>query len=183
MKLQKTQIIAEAIALLNEEGLDNVSLRKLAQRLSVKAPSLAWHVNNKNNLLSLMSFSNFRTYTAKIPVCNNQEEWLFSFGTALWNMHKNVRDAARLTSVAAFSEALEAEFQVYISQVLAKVGLDTPEGYQMQSSIQALAVGWAIFITSPCGSFIEKTISIEESYFNSLAALIAGWGVTKNYIT
>ena len=168
MKLQKTQIINEAIALLNEEGLDNVSLRKLAQRLSVKAPSLAWHVENKNNLLSLMSFSNFRTYIAKMPECDTQQEWLFAFGTALWDMHKNVRDAARLTSIAAFSEALEAEFQVYISQALAKVGLDTPEGYQMQSSIQALAIGWAIFSTSPCGSFIEQTISIEESYFNLL---------------
>ena len=168
MKLQKSQIITEAIALLNEEGLDNVSLRKLAQRLSVKAPSLAWHVKNKNNLLSLMSFTNFQTYIAKMPACNNQQEWLLAFGTALWDMHQNVRDAARLTSVAAFSKTLETEFQAYISQALAKVKLNTSEGYQMQSSIQALAIGWAIFITSPCGSFIEQTISIEESYFNLL---------------
>src|SRR6266540_7463410 len=43
MALDKDRIVAEAVALLDEGGLDGVTLRKLAQRLGVQAPTLYWH--------------------------------------------------------------------------------------------------------------------------------------------
>ena len=40
-KLTRDTIVDEAIRLINDDGLDGVSLRKLAERVGVKAPSLS----------------------------------------------------------------------------------------------------------------------------------------------
>lgn len=39
-KITREQVLARAVDLLNEEGLDSLSMRELARRLDVKAPSL-----------------------------------------------------------------------------------------------------------------------------------------------
>ena len=50
MALDRQRIITEAIGVLDENGLDGVTVRKLAQRLGVQAPTLYWHIRNKAEL-------------------------------------------------------------------------------------------------------------------------------------
>ncbi|MFJ2834662.1 TetR/AcrR family transcriptional regulator [Nocardia sp. NPDC087230] len=52
--LSRDQIVAEAIALLDEEGFDALSMRKLGARLGAGATSLYTHVANKDELLELV---------------------------------------------------------------------------------------------------------------------------------
>ena len=42
--LGRTQIVRAAIALIDEEGVDSLSMRKLAARMGVGVMSLYWHV-------------------------------------------------------------------------------------------------------------------------------------------
>jgi AcrR family transcriptional regulator len=51
--LTRDQILRTAIALLDEEGLDGLSMRRLGTRLGSGATSLYWHVTNKDELLEL----------------------------------------------------------------------------------------------------------------------------------
>lgn len=51
--LTRDQIVQAAIALLDEEGLEALSMRKLGARLGAGATSLYWHVANKDELLEL----------------------------------------------------------------------------------------------------------------------------------
>ncbi|GIH68803.1 TetR/AcrR family transcriptional regulator [Sphaerimonospora thailandensis] len=51
--LSRDQIVRAAIELLDEEGLDGLSMRKLGARLGAGATSLYWHVANKDELLEL----------------------------------------------------------------------------------------------------------------------------------
>jgi AcrR family transcriptional regulator len=50
-RLSRQGIIEAALALANEEGLDKLSMRRLALRLGVEAMSLYNHVSNKDDLL------------------------------------------------------------------------------------------------------------------------------------
>ncbi|HZR48994.1 MAG TPA: TetR/AcrR family transcriptional regulator [Streptosporangiaceae bacterium] len=52
--LSRDQIVAAAIALADAEGLDAVSIRKIAASLGAGATSLYWHVRSKNDLFELM---------------------------------------------------------------------------------------------------------------------------------
>ncbi|WP_036494083.1 TetR/AcrR family transcriptional regulator C-terminal domain-containing protein [Nocardia sp. BMG111209] len=51
--LRREQIVAAAVELLDAEGLDQLSMRKLGSRLGAGATSLYWHVANKDELLEL----------------------------------------------------------------------------------------------------------------------------------
>ncbi len=53
--LDRDTIVTAALDLLDEVGLDGLTLRRLAQKLGVQAPALYWHVRNKQELLDLMA--------------------------------------------------------------------------------------------------------------------------------
>lgn len=51
--LSRAQIVAAAIEILDADGLDGLSMRRLGGKLGAGATSLYWHVNNKEGLLDL----------------------------------------------------------------------------------------------------------------------------------
>ncbi|WP_221351091.1 TetR/AcrR family transcriptional regulator [Streptomyces beigongshangae] len=53
--MSRAQIVSAAIDLLDEEGLDGLSMRRLGQRLGSAATSVYWHVQSKENLIALAS--------------------------------------------------------------------------------------------------------------------------------
>ncbi len=55
MKLDAEAIGAAALELLDDAGLDGLTMRKVATALNVQAPALYWHVQNKQELLDMMA--------------------------------------------------------------------------------------------------------------------------------
>jgi TetR/AcrR family tetracycline transcriptional repressor len=55
MPVTRGQIVAAALDLLDEAGLDGLTLRQLAGRLGIRAPTLYWHVRDKRELLDLLA--------------------------------------------------------------------------------------------------------------------------------
>src|SRR5256714_3477639 len=55
--LTRDRLVGAALELVNEEGLDALSMRALADRLNVKAASLYWHVRDRRELLELLAES------------------------------------------------------------------------------------------------------------------------------
>jgi AcrR family transcriptional regulator len=54
-QLSQEQIVAEAIKLLDENGIENLSMRNLGTRLNAGATSLYRHVANKDELIELVA--------------------------------------------------------------------------------------------------------------------------------
>lgn len=50
---RREEIVATAVQLLDDEGLDGLSLRRLSQRTGASATSVYWYVKNKDELLAL----------------------------------------------------------------------------------------------------------------------------------
>jgi AcrR family transcriptional regulator len=55
--LSRARLVSEALRLVQEEGLEALSMRGLADRLHVKAASLYWHVRDRRELLELLAES------------------------------------------------------------------------------------------------------------------------------
>jgi AcrR family transcriptional regulator len=47
------RIVAEAVALLDEEGVGRLTMRRLAERLDTGSTTLYWHVKTKDDVLDL----------------------------------------------------------------------------------------------------------------------------------
>lgn len=55
MTLVRVEVVQAALRLLDEVGLEKLSLRKLAKELGIQAPTLYWHFKNKQHLLDEMA--------------------------------------------------------------------------------------------------------------------------------
>ncbi|MEV5570678.1 TetR/AcrR family transcriptional regulator [Spirillospora sp. NPDC052269] len=71
--LSREQIVAEAIRLLDAEGVDALSMRKLGQALNAGATSLYRHVANKDQLLELVVDEIYGEL--RVPVLDDPAEW------------------------------------------------------------------------------------------------------------
>ena len=59
--LTRERLVEAALQLIQEEGLEALSMRALADRLDVKAASLYWHVRDRRELLELLAESILET--------------------------------------------------------------------------------------------------------------------------
>src|SRR5712692_7753429 len=55
--LSRSGLVSAALGLVQEEGLEALSMRVLADQLNVKAASLYWHVRDRRELLELLAES------------------------------------------------------------------------------------------------------------------------------
>lgn len=62
-RIDRRQVVDTALRLLNEVGLDGLTLRRIAKELNVQAPALYWHFKNKQELLDEMATEMFRRMT------------------------------------------------------------------------------------------------------------------------
>ncbi|WP_311267637.1 TetR family transcriptional regulator [Sphingobium sp. WCS2017Hpa-17] len=178
MKLSRDAIVDEAIALLQEEGLEAVSLRNVAARLDAKAPSLARHVGDKQSLLALMSARLFGAVIDALPPCTGWRDWVMAFGRGLWRKQQATRDAAPLIAMAPLDADAMAAMADRLRAQVQGVGLPVDRGMLLQSAVQALVTGWTGFATGAQGVAIGRIVPIEAAVEESLAALVRGFAET-----
>lgn len=111
----------EALELLNEKGIESLSLRELAKRLDVKAPTLYWHVKNRATLINEMSerilLSEFREIKQR-NLDESWQEWLTCLFNQLRTAMLSYRDGARLVAGAHFSLTMSNVMEVAIRTLL-----------------------------------------------------------------
>ncbi|WP_433218196.1 TetR/AcrR family transcriptional regulator [Microtetraspora malaysiensis] len=79
--LSRDQIVRAAIELLDAEGLDALSMRKLGARLGAGATSLYWHVANKDELLELAMDEVYREVPTPVGA-----SWRETAGAIAWGL-------------------------------------------------------------------------------------------------
>lgn len=67
MAVTRDDVVHTAIQLMQEVGLDGLTLRRLATELGISAPTLYWHVKDKRELLDLMAETMVADQRAKQP--------------------------------------------------------------------------------------------------------------------
>ena len=97
MALTREQIVDAALALMERDGLQGISMRKLAQELDAGAATLYWHVGDKEQLLNLLLDRIVGENQVPDPDPENWQEQLKVFARATRQMFKNRRDAAQLS--------------------------------------------------------------------------------------
>jgi TetR/AcrR family tetracycline transcriptional repressor len=69
--LSRARLVSQALELVQEEGLEALSMRRLADRLNVKAASLYWHVRDRRELVELLADS----ILATVPATHRPSAW------------------------------------------------------------------------------------------------------------
>ncbi|WP_269859371.1 TetR/AcrR family transcriptional regulator C-terminal domain-containing protein [Streptomyces sp. RPT161] len=91
------RIVSAAFELVEADGLDRLSMRKLAERLGIQAPTLYWHVKDKHDLIDLLAEALFADFPFdQLPVTGDWRDGLSTFGHAFRRYLLSKRDAAQI---------------------------------------------------------------------------------------
>ena len=125
--LNRERIIEAALDLLDENGLDNLSLRDIANKLGIKAPALYWHFKNKSELIDYMAEAilkkEFSTFVERTDD-ETWQEWLVTTMNRLRKAMLAYPDGARVVAGAHLYPAVSlAEFSNVSMLSLMNAGL------------------------------------------------------------
>jgi hypothetical protein len=97
-----------------------------------------------------------------------------AFGEAMWRVQRETRDFCRLISTTNISEDQLARTLGRIRTALTNVDMDLEEAMRIQSCVQALILGWAVFSHTPYADRLGTTLDFEGLVRENLDLLIAG---------
>ena len=179
INLDRKQLVTAAFELMQEVGLDALSMRALAARIGVQAPALYWHVADKAELLGLMAAEIHAQTRAAVEDAAHWQDWLRAFGHSFRRQLLQHRDAAKLCSIAKPDMTRTAEAAREIAAPLLSRGLSQHDALSFQASVISLTLGWSIYQNSgPMADFLATMMDFDESYATGLDALVRGFAVT-----
>ncbi|WP_433519468.1 TetR/AcrR family transcriptional regulator C-terminal domain-containing protein [Nonomuraea sp. CA-143628] len=121
MALDKQRIVTEAVALLDAEGLDGVTTRKLAARLGVQSPTLYWHIPNKAALVTAIAEAILEQQFPEPASPAPQErwpEWLIGLAERLRRALLAHPDGARIIAASQLSLKMAAISELAMSTLV-----------------------------------------------------------------
>ncbi|WP_416520446.1 TetR/AcrR family transcriptional regulator C-terminal domain-containing protein [Streptomyces achromogenes] len=103
--LDRGRVADTALRLLNETGLEGLTLRAIARELDVKAPALYWHFKDKRALLDEMATEMYRRTIAgaALDPADTWRERLLKINRHLRGALLGYRDGARVFSGSRFT--------------------------------------------------------------------------------
>ena len=134
MALDRETVIRTALRVLDEVGLDGLTLRRIAAELNVQAPALYWHFKNKRDLLDDMATTLLVDSLEKfgVPTESTWTELAESYGRGLREMLRGHRDGAKM-----FAGTFLTDDSVYASMERA-IGVLTGAGFSAQDAVRGL---------------------------------------------
>jgi TetR/AcrR family transcriptional regulator, tetracycline repressor protein len=75
LAIDRDLVVRTALRLLDEDGLDRLSLRRLAAELQVKAPALYWHFESKRALMDHMADTILTPVAAELDGPADPADW------------------------------------------------------------------------------------------------------------
>jgi len=142
MKITKSQIVATALDLLNEIGLDALTTRKLAERLGVQQPTLYWHFATRTALLAALN-AEILARGPQSPVPKPGDDWqsfLTRNGLGFRAALLAYRDGARIHAGAPVGAADPAAFEMQLRFLVAQ-GLSLETALYLGTAIERFTTG------------------------------------------
>lgn len=144
--ITREKVVEAALELLDDKGIEGVTVRALAERLDVRAPALYWHLRNKQELLDEMSTTVLRRIADELPPPGSDwREDLTAYARVLRAEYLRHRDGARTFSGARVSDPeLVVRVKEPLYQSWTKAGLTLQEADDALDVVVAFVVGFVI---------------------------------------
>lgn len=145
--ITRAQIVQAALAVLDEGGIDAVTVRAVAARLGIRAPALYWHVRDKQELLDEMGTEIHRRVGAAIleqPLDSDRTAGLARYARTLRAEYLAHRDGARTFSGTRLTDPSVLAGQEAWLQAWIRSGVDISDAIDAGELVTAFVVGFVI---------------------------------------
>ncbi|QKW11099.1 TetR/AcrR family transcriptional regulator C-terminal domain-containing protein [Streptomyces sp. NA04227] len=149
-KLDKSRVASTALDLLNDVGLEGLTLRAIAKELNIQAPALYWHFKNKQALLDEMATEMYRRMTVDIvyaPAAGWQDH-LREANHGLRDSLLRYRDGAKVFSGSQFTGSGHGEGMETELDYLLRAGFSLRQAVRASTTAYLFTLG---FVTEEQG--------------------------------
>ncbi|MFE3514815.1 TetR/AcrR family transcriptional regulator C-terminal domain-containing protein [Streptomyces sp. NPDC059166] len=150
-KIDRARVADAGLKLLNEVGLDGLTLRAIARELDVKAPALYWHFKDKQALLDEMATVMYRRMLAEDlpgPAPRTWQEQMAAYQGALRRALLRYRDGAKVYSGARFTGTDHADGLETHLRTMVDAGFELWQAVRAGTTVNAYTMG---FVTEEQG--------------------------------
>ncbi|MEV0387379.1 TetR/AcrR family transcriptional regulator C-terminal domain-containing protein [Nonomuraea sp. NPDC050643] len=141
--LGRDTVVRAALELLDETGLDGLTMRRLADRLGVRNPALYWHFRNKQELLDEMTRELLAPAMGGPGEDESWREWLTRRAHRYrWTLLSH-RDGARLVSGGDPGTVVARDFEEEL-RTLTRLGFTPAQGLHAIAAISHYTLGFVL---------------------------------------
>lgn len=147
VRLDPERVVRTALALLDEVGLEGLTLRRIAKQLDVQAPALYWHFKNKQALLDEMAttmLEDVRQDLVEISPELPWAEWMAAAMHVLRRMLLRHRDGAKVFSGTYLTDDRSLEALELPLRVLTSAGFSVSRAARATWTLFAYTIGFVI---------------------------------------
>lgn len=168
-------IVSQAWALVDRDGLPGLSTRSLAAALRVKSPALYWHVRSKEDLLSLMIEQLLQDSLDDLPQGLGWADWLQQVARRQRSLLLAHRDSGLIASLAPPTAHMRTELFPRIMAPLLAGGLSPELASAAAGGLAAFILGWVIYEQrTQTREFIEAFHQPDHGFEIAVSAFISG---------
>jgi TetR/AcrR family transcriptional regulator, tetracycline repressor protein len=145
--LTKAAIVQAALDLLDEAGMDGLTVRALASRLGVQAPALYWHVRNKQALLDEMATRIWRQVgdvMSGLPAGLPWREVMATYAATVRRELLGHRDGAKAFSGTTLTDPDVVRRQEVTFDSLVRQGFTLPDAVRGLLLLHNFTIGFCI---------------------------------------
>jgi TetR/AcrR family transcriptional regulator, tetracycline repressor protein len=157
MRVGREPVVRAGLKLLDEGGLEAVTLRGIAAELGVKAPTLYWRFKNKQDLVDEMATQvlvDWAQAFSGIEKSGDWRDWLMAYGKHLHATLLRYRDGARMVSG---SHLTDARLYIPMERALTRFqahGIEPADAMVCMTTVYSYVIGFTIeqqVVISPKG--------------------------------
>jgi TetR/AcrR family tetracycline transcriptional repressor len=146
-RLSKAAVVQAGLDVLDEAGIDGVTVRAVASRLGVQAPALYWHVRDKQDLLDEMATEIWRRVSAELAALPAGQPWdqaMAAFAAITRRALLSHRDGAKVFSGTYLTDASVLEAQEERLAHMVQEGFTLAEVIRAYSLLYSFTIGFCI---------------------------------------
>lgn len=183
--ITKDLICQEALILIKEGGLAKLSMRNLAARLGIKAPSLYVHIKNKADLVSLLQAYTFKANQFVGNLDSNGKTWQeFTYQIMLNMRHFFLTNPwlfELFASYSTYTEEYQQTFEKYLSQ-MQSYGFSTYQAAYIARIMRVYVIGHVEFEYSSTTNQeqLPTSTNFNENYINTYNFYVNMGGYNHN---
>ena len=157
MALDREKLVAAGLRLLDEHGLEGLSLRKLATEFDVQASAIYWHFTNKQELLDEMATEMFRQLMSDAG-WRQPDDWRSGLTELGWQLRKMLlsrRDGARMAAGTYLTD------DAVLSSMEIPLRYLTDAGFSLQQAVRAFTI---VYSFTSGFTIEEQAVGVDPRY-------------------
>lgn len=147
MKVGREPVVRAGLKLLDEVGLDSLTLRSIAAELGIQAPTLYWRFKNKQDLVDEMATQVLADWVASLDDSLPVQSWperCLSFGRGLRQALLRYRDGARMVAGSYLTDASLSGPMELTLQIFVTAGIAPNDATVFLSALYSYVIGFTI---------------------------------------